>query len=66
MITVQEGLGKKQDPINKITSTKKGWRHDSSVIVPPSKWKTVNHEFKPKYHKKKKRKKLICLLFILY
>jgi hypothetical protein len=34
MITVQAALGKKQDPISKVTRAKKGWRCGSSGRLP--------------------------------
>jgi hypothetical protein len=45
---VQDGLGKKSDPITKITTVKRA--RDEIQETP---------EFKPKYHQKKKKKKNI-------
>jgi hypothetical protein len=62
---VQAGPGIKQEPISKITNTKKGYQSGSSGRVPVLQARVP--EFKTKYfQKKKKHENVIMSSFTLY
>jgi hypothetical protein len=49
------GVGKKQDPISKITRAKKGWSHNSKCRAPEQ--QAGSSEFKLEYQEKRRKRK---------
>jgi hypothetical protein len=48
-------VGKKQDPISKITRAKKGWSHNSKCRAPEQ--QAGSSEFKLEYQEKRRKRK---------